>query len=73
MNLIIKLLCGILIGILMGMLAPEIIVRGLITAKFLVSQLIKFTIPLLILFYVTSGIASLPKKTLGNYSEKLLA
>ena len=63
MNLIIKLLCGILIGILMGMFAPEIIVRGLITAKFLVSQLIKFTIPLLILFYVTSGIASLPKNS----------
>ncbi|MCW8330980.1 dicarboxylate/amino acid:cation symporter [Photobacterium sp. SDRW27] len=63
MNLIIKLLCGILIGILMGMFAPEVIVRGLITAKFLVSQLITFTIPLLILFYVTSGIASLPKNS----------
>ncbi|MGR5145241.1 dicarboxylate/amino acid:cation symporter [Photobacterium alginatilyticum] len=63
MNLIIKLLCGILIGILMGMFAPEVIVQGLITAKYLVSQLIKFTIPLLILFYVTSGIASLPKNS----------
>lgn len=63
MNLIIKLLCGILIGILMGMFAPEIIVQGLITIKYLVSQLIKFTIPLLILFYVTSGIASLPKNS----------
>ena len=49
MNLIIKLLCGILFGILMGMFAPEVIVQGLITAKYLVSQLIKFTIPLLIL------------------------
>ncbi|MCG7586230.1 dicarboxylate/amino acid:cation symporter [Photobacterium sp. OFAV2-7] len=63
MNLIIKLLCGILIGILMGMFAPEIIVQALITVKYLVSQLIKFTIPLLILFYVTSGIASLPKNS----------
>ncbi|GAB3518986.1 dicarboxylate/amino acid:cation symporter [Photobacterium alginatilyticum] len=63
MNLIIKLLCGILIGILMGMFAPEVIVQGLITVKYLVSQLIKFTIPLLILFYVTSGIASLPKNS----------
>ena len=63
MNLIIKLLCGILIGILMGMFAPDMIVRVMITAKFLVSQLIKFTIPLLILFYVTSGIANLPKNS----------
>jgi Na+/H+-dicarboxylate symporter len=47
----------------MGMFAPEVIVQGLITAKYLVSQLIKFTIPLLILFYVTSGIASLPKNS----------
>ena len=63
MNLIIKLLCGILFGILLGMFAPEVIVQGLITVKYLVSQLIKFTIPLLILFYVTSGIASLPKNS----------
>ena len=63
MNLIIKLLCGIFAGILMGMFAPEVIVQALITAKYLVSQLIKFTIPLLILFYVTSGIASLPKNS----------
>ncbi|MGF1734888.1 dicarboxylate/amino acid:cation symporter [Photobacterium satsumensis] len=63
MNLIIKLLCGIFAGILMGMFAPDVIVQALITAKYLVSQLIKFTIPLLILFYVTSGIASLPKNS----------
>ena len=63
MNLIIKLLCGIFAGILLGMFAPEVIVQALITAKYLVSQLIKFTIPLLILFYVTSGIASLPKNS----------
>ncbi|KHT65601.1 sodium:glutamate symporter [Photobacterium gaetbulicola] len=63
MNLIIKLLCGIFVGILMGMFAPEVMVQALITAKYLVSQLIKFTIPLLILFYVTSGIASLPKNS----------
>ncbi|MBC7005187.1 dicarboxylate/amino acid:cation symporter [Photobacterium sp. BZF1] len=63
MNLIIKLLCGIFAGILLGMFAPDVIVQALITAKYLVSQLIKFTIPLLILFYVTSGIASLPKNS----------
>jgi Na+/H+-dicarboxylate symporter len=63
MNLIVKLLCGILIGILMGMFAPDVLIQGLITVKYLVSQLIKFTIPLLILFYVTSGIASLPKNS----------
>ncbi|MGF1756999.1 dicarboxylate/amino acid:cation symporter [Photobacterium sagamiensis] len=63
MNLIVKLLCGILIGILMGMFAPDVLIQSLITVKYLVSQLIKFTIPLLILFYVTSGIASLPKNS----------
>ncbi|PSW07266.1 dicarboxylate/amino acid:cation symporter [Photobacterium lipolyticum] len=63
MNLIVKLLCGILVGILMGMFAPDVLIQGLITVKYLVSQLIKFTIPLLILFYVTSGIASLPKNS----------
>ncbi len=63
MNLIIKLLCGILVGILMGMFAPDVLIQSLVTVKYLVSQLIKFTIPLLILFYVTSGIASLPKNS----------
>jgi Na+/H+-dicarboxylate symporter len=63
MNLIVKLLCGILIGILMGMFAPDVLIQSLVTVKYIVSQLIKFTIPLLILFYVTSGIASLPKNS----------
>ncbi|WP_073604530.1 dicarboxylate/amino acid:cation symporter [Vibrio aerogenes] len=63
MSLIIKLFCGIIMGILMGIFAPEVIVQCLITIKYIVSQLIKFTIPLLILFYVTSGIAGLPKNS----------
>ena len=63
MNLIIKLLCGIVAGIVMGMFAPDVVIQGLITAKLFISQLIKFTIPLLILFYVTSGIANLPKNS----------
>ncbi|MCW8328847.1 dicarboxylate/amino acid:cation symporter [Photobacterium sp. SDRW27] len=63
MKLIIKLLCGIVVGILLGMFSPDILIRGLITAKVFISQLIKFTIPLLILFYVTSGIANLPKNS----------
>ncbi len=63
MNLIIKLICGILIGIILGIYAPEPIIQVLITIKYLVNQLIKFTIPLLILFYVTSGISSLPKNS----------
>ncbi|MGR5145233.1 dicarboxylate/amino acid:cation symporter [Photobacterium alginatilyticum] len=63
MKLIIKLLCGIILGILLGMVAPDVIIKGLITAKVFISQLIKFTIPLLILFYVTSGIANLPRNS----------
>ncbi|MGF1728301.1 dicarboxylate/amino acid:cation symporter [Photobacterium kasasachensis] len=63
MKLIIKLLCGIILGILLGMVAPDVIIKGLITVKVFISQLIKFTIPLLILFYVTSGIANLPRNS----------
>ncbi|WP_299014125.1 dicarboxylate/amino acid:cation symporter [uncultured Photobacterium sp.] len=63
MNLILKLVCGIVFGILMGMFAPDVVTQFLITIKLLISQLIKFTIPLLILFYVTSGIANLPKNS----------
>ena len=63
MKLILKLVAGIFIGILMGFFAPDIIVRALLTIKAVVGQLIGFAIPLIILFYITSGIASLPKNS----------
>ena len=81
MKLILKLVAGILIGILLGFFAPDPIIRTLLTIKELGGQLIGFTIPLIILFYITSGIASLPKNSgslLGktvilSYGSTLLA
>ena len=67
MNLIIKLVAGIAIGIIIGLFAPDWVSRLLLTFKGLFGQLLFFTIPLLILFFITSGIASLP-----NNSGKLL-
>ncbi|MEE4296980.1 MAG: dicarboxylate/amino acid:cation symporter [Wenzhouxiangella sp.] len=61
MKLIVKLVLGIAGGILVGLLAPEWIIRLLLTFKSLFGQILFFTIPLLILFYITSGIAGLPR------------
>ncbi|PSJ46081.1 dicarboxylate/amino acid:cation symporter [Zobellella endophytica] len=63
MSLIIKLIAGILSGLVIGLFAPELLARLLLTFKMLFGQLISFTIPLLILFFITSGIASLPQKS----------
>lgn len=63
MQLILKLILGILIGIIFGLFAPEALIQILLTMKALISQLIGFTIPLLVLFFVTSGIANLPKNS----------
>lgn len=63
MSLIIKLIAGILSGLLIGLFAPDVLARLLLTFKMLFGQLISFTIPLLILFFITSGIASLPQKS----------
>ena len=61
MNLVLKLIAGIVAGILIGLYAPDFIIQLVFTIQNLIGQLIKFTIPLIILFYIASGIASLPK------------
>jgi len=63
MKLILKLMAGIVAGILLGLLAPEWLTRVLITIKALFGELLFFTIPLLILFFISSGIAALPGKS----------
>lgn len=81
MKLILKLLAGIALGIAIGLWAPDWAVRILLTFKELFGQLLFFTIPLLILFYITSGIAGLPQgsgrllgHTLGlSYLSTILA
>ncbi len=61
MKLILKLIAGIGLGILIGLFAPVWITQVLLTFKVLFGQLLFFTIPLLILFFITSGIAGLPR------------
>jgi Na+/H+-dicarboxylate symporter len=63
MKLIVKLLAGLALGVLLGLFAPHWMVRILITAKDLFGQLLFFTIPLLILFFIASGIAGLPRNS----------
>ncbi|MFY8272534.1 dicarboxylate/amino acid:cation symporter [Pseudoalteromonas sp. SSDWG2] len=61
MKLILKLIAGIILGIVIGAFAPHEVARVLYTAKTLIGELIGFTIPLIILFFICSGIAGLPK------------
>lgn len=72
MKLILKLIAGIVGGILIGLFAPEWINRTLLTFQGLFSELLTFTIPLLILFFITSGIANLPQKS-GHLVGRILA
>ncbi|MCK6263006.1 dicarboxylate/amino acid:cation symporter [Vibrio sp. ZSDE26] len=71
MNLVTKLVAGIASGIVVGSFAPDIIVRLFLTFQQIGGQLIGFTIPLIILFYIASGIASLPKNS-GNLLGKTI-
>jgi len=63
MNLIVKLIAGIVLGIVVGLYAPDWIIQVLLTFKGLFGELLFFTIPLLIFFFITSGIAGLPKRS----------
>src|SRR5690554_3423226 len=63
MGLIIKLILGIVLGTLIGLYTPHWLTQLLLTFKELFGQLLFFTIPLLILFFITSGIAGLPKNS----------
>ncbi len=61
MNLVVKLIAGIVAGILIGLFGPDVLVQLVFTGQTVIGQLIKFTIPLIIFFYIASGIASLPQ------------
>lgn len=67
MKLILKLVAGMLIGMLLGLYGPLALTEGLVTFKSIFGQFISFMIPLIILFYIMSGIASL-----GNDSGRML-
>ncbi len=59
LGLVPKLIIAIIIGILVGQFLPEPVVRLLVTLSGLFSTFLKFVIPLMILAYVTMGIADL--------------
>ncbi len=81
LGLVSKLLIGILLGILIGSFLPEGLIRVVITFSTLFSSFLKFVIPLMILAFVTMGIADLSQgagKLLGitasiSYASTLLS
>ena len=80
-GLVPKLIIGIILGILIGMYLPEWVGRLIVTASSLFSIFLKFVIPMMILAFVTMGIADLTQgagKLLGitaaiSYASTLIA
>ncbi|WP_300450125.1 dicarboxylate/amino acid:cation symporter [Fusobacterium sp.] len=80
-GLVPKLIIGIILGILIGMYLPECVGRLIVTASSLFSMFLKFVIPMMILAFVTMGIADLTQgagKLLGitaaiSYASTLIA
>ncbi len=85
MRLILKIVAGILLGMVIGSFAPgmgaEWLVRLMVTVQTMINELIVFVIPLIVFFFITSGISSLPDqagkmlgKTVGiSYLSTVLA
>ena len=59
MGLVPKLIIAIIVGILIGMYLPLWVCQTVVTASGIFSTFLKFVIPLMILAYVTMGIADL--------------
>lgn len=59
LGLVPKIIIGIILGILIGQYMPEPICRTVVTLSSIFSNYLKFVIPLMILAYVTMGIAGL--------------
>lgn len=58
-GLIPKLIIAIILGILIGLYMPEFVARAVVTLSGFFSTFLKFVVPLMILAYVTMGIADL--------------
>ncbi|WP_096189390.1 dicarboxylate/amino acid:cation symporter [Evansella halocellulosilytica] len=67
MKLIIKLVLGIIIGIAIGLLQIEGLTRVLLTVSDIFGEFIGFMIPLIILFFIASGVSKL-----GTESGKMV-
>lgn len=59
LGLVPRLIIGIILGVLIGMYLPEPVCRLVVTASSLFSMFLKFVIPMMILAFVTMGIADL--------------
>ena len=57
LGLVPKLIIAIVLGVLIGQFMPEAFCRVIVTASGLFSTFLKFVIPLMIVAYVTMGIA----------------
>ncbi|MBM7838882.1 Na+/H+-dicarboxylate symporter [Alkalihalobacillus xiaoxiensis] len=81
MKLIIRILLGIGAGVVIGLVANEWVARLMVTISDLIGSFIFFMVPLIILFFITAGIAGLGKgggKLLGftvgiSYLSTILA
>lgn len=58
-NLIFKLIIGVIIGILIGSYCPQSIIGIIITIKYVLGQIIFFSVPLIILGFIAPSIARL--------------
>ncbi|SDN19812.1 dicarboxylate/amino acid:cation symporter [Alkalicoccus daliensis] len=67
MKLILKLVIGIVTGIIVGLTGIEPLIRAFVTFTSIFGQWINFIIPLIILFFIGSGIASI-----GQGSSRLV-
>lgn len=72
MKLISKILVGIAVGILCGLYAPESVIYLAITAKSFIEQFIFFIVPLIILLFITSGIANLSGESTRTLTSTVL-
>ena len=70
LGLVSKLLLGIAIGLGLGLVVPEIVVKFLVTFSNVFSNYLGFVIPLMIVCFVTAGIANLAS---GGAGRLLLA
>ncbi|MBR1779460.1 MAG: dicarboxylate/amino acid:cation symporter [Clostridia bacterium] len=66
-NLLIKIFFAVILGCLIGQLLPDMVVKIFISINVLIGKLMNFTIPLIIISFITKGITSL-----GKSSGKLL-
>lgn len=62
-----KLLLGIIVGIIVGLIAPEGLMKFLVPVKNVMSQLINFIVPLIVIGFIAPSITKL-----GNNASKLL-